>query len=85
MGNCFSSEGGGGHHAGVGGVAGPSPGGGIARLPDSAPVGVSLNADAMMPLAQLGGHGRPSLDLGSSRPLPDPASDATPSSIKVMN
>jgi hypothetical protein len=87
MGNCFSSDGGGGgHHTGVGGgvAGGPSPGG-IPRLPDTAPVGgISLNAEAMMPLAQLGGHGRPSMDLGSSsRPLPDPASDATPSSVKV--
>ncbi len=84
MGNCFSSEGGSHHHGGVGGVAGPSPGG-IPRLPDSAPI-VSLNTEAMMPMAALGGgHGRPSLDLGSSRPLPDPSSEVTPSSIKVMN
>jgi hypothetical protein len=82
MGNCFSSEGGSHHHGGVGGVAGPSPGG-IPRLPDSAPI-VSLNTEAMMPMAALGGgHGRPSLDLGSSRPLPDPSSEVTPSSIKV--
>jgi hypothetical protein len=46
---------------------------------------VSLNTEAMMPMAALGGgHGRPSLDLGSSRPLPDPSSEVTPSSIKVV-
>ena len=70
MGNCFSSEGGG-HHP-----SGPGPSPGITRLPEVPPgvVGAGLNSDNIVPMVPL--------DMGHSRPLPDPT-ESTPSSIKV--
>jgi len=67
MGNCLSTDGGG------QGGAGPSPG--IVNRHPEVPVVPGLNADNIVPLVPL--------DIGHSRPLPDPT-ESTPNSIKVF-
>ena len=68
MGNCLSSERG--TPPGVG--AGPSPG--ISRPPVTT-AGPVLPTDNVIQLANIHG-GRPSVDHGSARPLPDPTEAA---------